>query len=337
MLPNLFKTLWTVSNFSVHSKYKIKYRFSIKRRNGDMRVIFMGTPQFAAEALKSLLENNTNVVGVYTQPPQPVGRGYKIQKSAVHELAEKYFLPIFTPKTLRSEEAQNTMRTLGADIAVVAAYGLILPQAVLDIPKRGCINIHGSLLPRWRGAAPIQYAVMHGDTETGITIMQMDKGMDTGDMLYKESIPITSETTSVELFESLAHLGGKMIVEYLKNPNAYPPEVQNESLTTYSPKIIKEKGLLDFFETAEELQRKVRALSPWPGCYFTHQNVTLKVLEVSISEEEGSPGEILNHLTIACSKGSLRILKVQKPGGKALFTKDFLMGYPIKIGEFILK
>lgn len=301
-----------------------------------MRVIFMGTPQFAAEALKAMLENNINVVGVYTQPPQPVGRGYKIKKSIVHELAETYRLPVFTPQTLRAKEEQDKMRTLDADIAVVAAYGLILPQAVLDIPKRGCINIHGSLLPRWRGAAPIQYAVMHGDTETGITIMQMDKGMDTGDMLYKESVPITSETTSAGLFESLAQLGGKMIVKYLKNPSAYTPEPQDEKLATYCPKIVKEKGLLDFHETAEALHRKISALSPWPGCYFIHKNTTLKVLDAIVCDEEGSPGEVLDHnLTIACSKGSLHILRIQKPGGKPLLISEFLRGYPIKKGEKI--
>lgn len=301
-----------------------------------MRVIFMGTPQFAAEALKSMLENNVNVVGVYTQPPQPVGRGYKIKKSVVHELAGTYRLPVFTPQTLKSKEEQDRMRTLNADIAVVAAYGLLLPEAVLNIPKRGCINIHGSLLPRWRGAAPIQYAVMHGDTETGITIMQMDKGMDTGDMLYKESVKITPETTSAGLFESLAQLGGKMIVKYLKNPEAYPPEPQDEKLATHCPKIVKEKGLLDFHETAEALHRKLRALSPWPGCYFTHNNTTLKVLDATISGETGSPGEILDHsLTIACAKGSLRILRIQKPGGNPLSINEFLRGYPIKKGETI--
>lgn len=302
-----------------------------------MRIVFMGTPTFAAAALQSILDAKFNVVAVYTQPPKPVGRGYEVTKSATHELAEQHNIPVYYPKTLRTPEAQDELRSLRPDICVVAAYGFILPKAVLDIPTLGCINIHGSLLPRWRGAAPIQHAILAGDTETGITIMHMDVGMDTGDMLYKRSVSITPVTTSQMLFDELSVLGGEMIVEYLRYPDRHPPIPQSIEGVTMAPKIDKSMAQLDWRKTAFELECQLRAFTPWPGAFTVYNDIILKIggLEIIRTQHSQTPGTILNdQLHIACGDGTiLAITALQRPGGKMLPTSEFLKGFEIKIGH----
>jgi methionyl-tRNA formyltransferase len=304
-----------------------------------MRIVFMGTPTFAAAALHSILDAKLNVVAVYTQPPKPVGRGYEVTKSATHELAERHNIPVYYPKTLRSPEAYAELQALNPDICVVAAYGFILPQPVLDIPPLGCINIHGSLLPLWRGAAPIQHSILAGDTETGITIMKMDIGMDTGDMLYKRSVPITPTTTSQMLFDELAILGGKMIVDYLHLPDRYPPAPQPIKGVTLAPKIDKSMAQLDWRKTAVELDRQLRAFTPWPGAFTTYNNIILKIggLKIIPDNHTQTPGTILNdQLHIACGNGTvLAITALQRPGGKMLSTPEFLKGFEIKPGQHL--
>lgn len=298
-----------------------------------MRIVFMGTPNFAAAALQAMIDAKFNIVAVYTQPPKPVGRGYEMAKSATHLLSERYNIPVFYPKTLRTADAQAELKALSPDICVVAAYGFILPQAVLDIPPMGCINIHGSLLPRWRGAAPIQHAILAGDTETGITLMNMDVGMDTGDMLYERSVPITNSTTSQMLFDELAVLGGEMIVEYLQHPKKYSAISQPIDGVTMAPKIDKSMAQLDWRKSAVALERQLRAFTPWPGAFTVYQNMVLKIggLEVISTHQAASPGTILNdHLHIACGEGTvLAITHLQRPGGKMLPTPEFLKGFEL--------
>ena len=300
-----------------------------------MRIVFMGTPTFAAAALQSILDAKLSVVAVYTQPPKPVGRGYEVKKSATHELAEHHNIPVYYPKTLRTTETQDELKALKPDICVVAAYGFILPQAVLNIPPLGCINIHGSLLPRWRGAAPIQHSILAGDTETGITLMNMDVGMDTGDMLYKRSVLITPTTTSQRLFDELAVLGGDMIVEYLLHPDRYTPAPQLVNGVTMAPKIDKSMAQLDWRKTAVELERQLRAFTPWPGAFTIYNDIVLKIggLEIIPDQHSQTPGTILNdQLHIACGNNTvLAITALQRPGGKMLPTSEFLKGFEIKI------
>lgn len=297
----------------------------------------MGTPEFAATALQHILDAKFNVVAVYTQPPKPVGRGYEISKSATHKLAECYTIPVFHPKTLRTPEAQAELQTLKPDICVVAAYGFILPQAILDIPTMGCINIHGSLLPRWRGAAPIQHAILSGDKETGITLMQMDVGMDTGDMLFKRSVPITENTTSQMLFDQLSVLGGEMIVEYLHHPNHFSPTPQPAEGVTMAPKIDKSMGQVDWRTHAFEIERKLRAFTPWPGAFTLYNDSILKIgkLKIIDAAHDQKPGTILNEsLHIACGSGTvIAITLLQRSGGKMLPTEEFVKGFSITLGE----
>lgn len=300
-----------------------------------MRIVFMGTPEFAATALDKILAAGMNVVAVYSQPPKPVGRGYDVVKSATHALAEQYGIPVYCPKTLRTSEAQQELAALQPDICVVAAYGFILPQAVLDIPRLGCVNIHGSLLPRWRGAAPIQHAIMAGDTETGITLMRMDVGMDTGDMILKQSVPITSLTTSAMLFESLAALGAQMIVEYLGNPQGYTAEVQPIDGVTMAPKIDKAMAQVSWQKTAHEIERQLRAFTPWPGAFTVYEGTVLKIGGMAVIHETHSatPGTVLNaDMHIACGEGTvLALTHLQRPGGKMLPVTEFLKGFSIQL------
>jgi methionyl-tRNA formyltransferase len=298
-----------------------------------MRIVFMGTPTFAASALQAILNADFNVVAVYTQPPKPFGRGYEVIKSATHLLAERYNIPVLYPKSLRSIEAQADLKALNPDICVVAAYGFILPKAVLGIPSLGCVNIHGSLLPRWRGAAPIQHAILAGDNETGITLMNMDVGMDTGDMLYKRSVPITSTTTSQMLFDQLAVLGGEMIVEYLFHSDKYQAAPQSVDGFTMAPKIDKSMAQLDWRKNAIELERQFRAFTPWPGAFTVYQDTVLKIggLMIISGQHTAAVGTILNnHLHIACGGGTiLAITDLQRPGGKMLPTQEFLKGFDL--------
>lgn len=296
------------------------------------RVAFMGTPDFAAHILKALLSEPYDLVAVYTQPPRPVGRGYKLTPSPVHALAEQHSLPVFTPPSLKSEEEHAHWKSLDLDVAIVAAYGLILPKAILEAPRTGCLNIHASLLPRWRGAAPIQRAILAGDKETGITLMKMDAGLDTGDMLWTEKVPLDAHMTTPRLLDLLTKAGIHTLLKalplYLDGKLAPIPQPQEG--VTYADKLAKEEGLLDWTASASFLERKIRALNPWPGTWFDVGYDRIKVLEAIALplSSSASPGTVLdNQLTIACGEGALRPLRLQKVGKSPLPAAEFLRGY----------
>ncbi|MBV1835714.1 methionyl-tRNA formyltransferase [Acetobacter estunensis] len=300
-----------------------------------MRLAFMGTPDFAVPALFALHEAGHEIVAVYTQPPRPAGRGKAVRPSAVQQAAESLGIEVRCPIKLRNNaQEQAAFRALDLDAAVVAAYGLILPAPMLEAPRMGCLNIHASLLPRWRGASPIQSAILAGDTESGVTIMQMDVGLDTGAMLASVNIPITPVTTASTLHDELAALGAKMIVDVLEQrPPAVP---QPETGVTYAERLTKEDGHIDWSQPANHIDRQVRALTPWPGTFTTLDGVTLKIggVEIVASELSGTPGQVLDDaLTIACGSGSaLRITRLQRPGRGMMDTNAFLRGQPIAPG-----
>jgi methionyl-tRNA formyltransferase len=295
-----------------------------------LRLVFMGTPDFAVAALATLAQHH-DIIAVYTQPPRPAGRGQAERPSPVQQWAEKNNVPVYAPKSLKSSEAQAAFAALKADVAVVAAYGLILPQAVLDAPRMGCINIHASLLPRWRGAAPIQRAIMAGDQQTGVTIMQMDAGLDTGAMLAARAVPITEPTTAGELHDQLAALGAEMIVETLQKPLRAVP--QPEVGVTYAAKIDKAEAKIDFARDAVQVVRHIHGLSPFPGAWLEIGGERIKVLRAETASGQGVPGEILKpDFTIACQTGALRLLQVQRAGGKAMAAGDFLRGFALPVG-----
>jgi methionyl-tRNA formyltransferase len=300
-----------------------------------LRLAFMGSPDFAVPALRALHEAGHKIAAVYCQPPRPAGRGQAVRRCPVHEAADALGLLVRTPARLRRDEAEHAaFRALDLDAAVVAAYGLILPQAMLDAPRRGCLNIHASLLPRWRGAAPIQAAILAGDTETGITIMQMDAGLDTGAMLARESVPITPSTTAATLHDALAAIGARLVLRTLaENP---PPVPQPEDGATYAPKLTRDDGRLDWTHDAASLDRQVRALNPWPGTFTTMGDTVLKVLAAAPAEGQGAPGTVLDDaLRIACGTGALRLLRVQAPGRAAMPAADFLRGRPVPPGTVL--
>lgn len=298
------------------------------------RVAFMGTPEFAAHILESLLKNSYNIVAVYTQPPRPVGRGYQVTPSPVQKIAQTHKIPVFTPSSLKTEEAQNQWKSLDLDIAVVAAYGLILPKAILEAPRWGCVNVHASLLPRWRGAAPIQRAILSGDTETGVTIMKMDEGLDTGDILLMKKTPISNTTTSSQLHQVLSHLGADALLSTLPSylSEEIQPIPQPQQGITYAEKLSKTEGWLDWTLPASFLERKIRALNPWPGTWFEIGQDRIKVLEALVVPLTSPhlPGTIVDdQLTIACGEQALRLLVVQKVGKSPLHVDDFLRGYEL--------
>lgn len=280
----------------------------------------MGTPDFAVKALEALAARH-EVVCVYTREPQEAGRGKKLTKSPVHEFAEAHGILVRTPKTLRSAEAQAELKALQADISVVAAYGLILPQAVIEAFPLGCINIHGSLLPRWRGAAPIQRAIEAGDNESGITIMKVVEKLDAGDMLLKGSVPITAETTGETLHDAMAGLGAELIVKALDNWQNLHAEPQDERLVTYAAKIDKAESRLDFSMPAEVLERKIRAFNPYPAVYFEYGGERYKILRAKVVDESGEAGAILDgagRLVIACGDKALEVTEIQRQGKKKM-------------------
>jgi len=297
-----------------------------------LRIIFAGTPDFAARHLDALLASGHQVVGVFTQPDRPAGRGNKLTPSPVKVLAAAHDIPVFQPKSLRPAESQQLVAELKADIMVVVAYGLILPQAVLDMPKLGCINVHGSLLPRWRGAAPIQRALWAGDSHTGITIMQMDIGLDTGDMLHKIVCAIEPEDTSANLYHKLAELGpiGMLTtLEQLATGSAHA-EAQNEALVTYAEKLSKEEARLDWSLPASQLERCIRAFNPWPMSYFLIDEQPVKIWQATVINEQPQvqPGTLITAtkggIQIATSEGILNILQLQPAGKKAMSAQDIL-------------
>ncbi|QSX40908.1 methionyl-tRNA formyltransferase [Shewanella cyperi] len=297
-----------------------------------LKIIFAGTPDFAARHLQALLSSEHQVIAAYTQPDRPAGRGQKLTPSPVKSLALEHNIPVFQPKSLRKEDAQQELAALGADIMVVVAYGLILPKLVLDTPRLGCINVHGSILPRWRGAAPIQRALWAGDAETGVTIMQMDVGLDTGDMLLKAHLPIAAEDTSASLYEKLAELGPEALLNALAaiSEGGLSAEKQDESLANYAEKLSKEEARLDFGKPARQLWQEVRAFNPWPVSYFEHQGQTIKVWQTEPLAESSNkaPGTIVaagkQGLDIATADGLLRIKQMQLPGKKPMAVADIL-------------
>lgn len=293
-----------------------------------LRLVFAGTPEFAAEHLKALLDTPHSIVAVYTQPDRPAGRGQKLMPSPVKQLALQHGIPVMQPPTLRDADAQAELKALGADLMVVVAYGLILPQVVLDTPRLGCINSHASLLPRWRGAAPIQRAVQAGDAESGVTVMQMEAGLDTGPMLLKVVTPITADDTGGSLHDRLATLGPQAVVQAIGQLAAgtLVGEVQDDALATYAHKLNKDEARIDWSRPADELERLVRAFNPWPICHSTLGGEPLKVLAAQLGEGQGQPGQILaaskDGLTVACGSGALRLTRLQLPGGKPLSFAD---------------
>jgi methionyl-tRNA formyltransferase len=297
-----------------------------------LKLIFAGTPDFAARHLAALLSSDHEVVAVYTQPDKPAGRGQKLTASPVKELALTHNLPVYQPASLRNEEAQAELAALGADLMVVVAYGLILPKVVLDTPRLGCINVHGSLLPRWRGAAPIQRAIWAGDAETGVTIMQMDVGLDTGAMIRKVSCPIAADETSTSLYDKLAGLGPQALVDTLNAmaTGDTAAEQQDDSLANYAQKLSKEEARIDWSMEAVAIERCIRAFNPWPISWFEVAGQTIKVWQADVidSDHGQSVGTLLKAdkqgIDIATGKGVLRLLTLQPPGKKAMSVSDLL-------------
>lgn len=297
-----------------------------------LRLAFMGTPDFSVPALQALIKSSHKVVAVYSQPPRPSGRGHKITKTPIHIVAEENNIPVFTPPSLRSQGEQKQFTNLDLDLAVVAAYGLILPKEILKSPRYGCFNIHASLLPRWRGAAPIQRAILAGDSQTGITLMQMDEGLDTGDMLAKESLKITHQTTGESLHDDLSLLGAKMLLPLLDSLDCLSPHQQDETKVTYAAKLLKAEAQLDFTKSAQELERQIRAFTPWPSSFFLWQGKTIKVLKAHVISRDSTqqPGTLCvekHHLSIICKEGALALEQVQPQGKRPLDIKAFLNGY----------
>ena len=293
-----------------------------------LRIVFAGTPEFAARHLQALLDAGHPVVGVYTQPDRPAGRGQKLMPSPVKQLASQHNIPLFQPSSLRDPMAQAELAALRPDLLLVVAYGLILPQAVLDIPRLGCINSHASLLPRWRGAAPIQRAIQAGDGESGVTLMQMEAGLDTGPMLCKVSTPISAEDTAGSLHDRLAELGAQAMAAAI-GPlvrGELRGEKQDDSLATYAHKLNKDEARIDWQQPATELDRQIRAFNPWPISHAQLNGETVKVLSAVPEQASGPAGTILSAnkdgLTVACGEGALRLTRLQMPGGKALAFAD---------------
>ncbi|WP_317057843.1 methionyl-tRNA formyltransferase [Roseovarius rhodophyticola] len=298
-----------------------------------MRIVFMGTPDFSVPVLDALLDAGHEIAAVYCQPPRPAGRGKKDRPSPVQVRAEALGLDVRHPVNLKNEAAQAEFAALNADVAVVVAYGLILPQAILDAPTRGCLNIHASLLPRWRGAAPIHRAIMAGDSETGVCIMQMEAGLDTGPVLLRKTTAIGAEEITGELHNRLSDIGAAAIVEALENLDKLNPEPQAESGVTYADKIDKAEARIDWAWRAAEVDRHIRGLSPFPGAWCDVKGQRLKFLASRVASGCGAPGEILDDaLTVACGQGAVEILRLQRAGKGPQDRDTFLRGFPLPKG-----
>jgi methionyl-tRNA formyltransferase len=304
----------------------------------ELRTVFMGTPDFALQTLQGLIDAGCKMVGVYTQPDRPKGRGKQLAAPPVKELAQKYDIPVYQPLKLRQPEAVAELEALAPDLIVVVAYGQILPKSVLEIPAHGCINVHASLLPKYRGAAPINKAIIDGETETGITTMYMDVGLDTGDMLVKKSLSIGPEETAGQLHDRLASLGRETMEETLRQLCAGTLQrvVQDDEQSTYAAMMKKEDGRIDWSRSAQEIHNHVRGLDPWPGAYTTINGELLKLAETRPESGEGSPGSVIaadkHGVCVACGSGSLRIQQLQLSGRKRLAAADFLRGCPLQAG-----
>lgn len=300
-----------------------------------MRLIFMGTPAFSVVALRALIEAGHDIACVFSQPPRPARRGQKEQPSPVQALAEAEGLPVRTPLNFKDAAEREAFAALEADVAVVVAYGLILPQAILDAPTHGCLNIHASLLPRWRGAAPIHRAIEAGDAETGVGIMQMEAGLDTGPVLLEQRLSIGATETTGELHDRLARLGGAMIVDALDRLPTLQPRPQAAEGLTYANKIDKAETRIDWSEPAETIKRKINAFSPFPGAWFEREGERVKALRAGLAKGSGQNGEVLDGLTVACGEGAVALLDVQKAGKKPTSAEDFLRGSPIEPGTVL--
>ncbi|WP_072395510.1 methionyl-tRNA formyltransferase [Hyphomicrobium sp. CS1GBMeth3] len=305
-----------------------------------LKIVFMGTPDFSVPALKAIHDAGHDIVAVYSQPPRPAGRGMAGRPSPVHAHAESLGLPVRTPRSLKDAEQQTLFADLGADAAVVIAYGLILPSAVLAAPRLGCFNVHASALPRWRGAAPIQRAIMAGDTETAVMVMQMDKGLDTGPVGLTKRVPIGLDMTAGELHDLLSRRGAELIVTALTEleHGKFVPVPQPEDGVTYAAKIDKKEAEIEFAKPAPEVHNHIRGLSPFPGAWFEATPAggkpeRIKVLRSTRSEGRGVPGEVLDDtLTIACSEGAIRLVEVQRAGKRAMSAEEFLRGFTMPPG-----
>lgn len=304
-----------------------------------LRIIFMGTPDFACPTLTKLIERGEDVIAVVTQPDRPKGRGQKLVPPPVKVIAEEHGIPVLQPLKVRAPEVIARIRELTPDLIVVVAFGQILPQSLLDIPHHGCINIHASLLPRYRGAAPLNWCLINGETETGITTMQMDAGLDTGDMLVKRSIPIGPDEDAQSLHDRLSLLGAETIDETLDRllAGTLTREKQDDSLTCYAPMLKKEDGLIDWNREPQQIKNLVRGFTPWPGAYTSLDGKTLKLYKVSVANSNGSPGELIaagrDGIIVACGSGSLRIEELQLEGRKRLSASEFLAGCRLEPGS----
>ena len=295
-----------------------------------MRIVFMGSPEFAVPSLNALVQAGHDVVAAYCQPARPAGRGKAERKTAVHERAEQLGIEVRTPKSLRNDDEQAQFRGLDADLAVVAAYGLILPRPILEAPKAGCINVHASLLPHWRGAAPIQRAILAGDEISGVTIMQMDEGLDTGPMFHRLTLDIRGKNAG-QVTEELATLGAQALLDWIANPS--PPEPQPIAGASYAKKVDKAEARIDWSKTAEEIERQVRAFAPSPGAWFEADGERVKLLAAAAIELVGGAGKVLDdHLTIGTGAGSIRPVTVQRAGRAPMSPENLLRGFPIAKG-----
>ena len=297
-----------------------------------LRIIFAGTPDFAARHLQALIQSEHQIVGVYSQPDRPAGRGKKLKASEVKELALQHDLPVFQPASLKSDDALSELSSLNADIMIVVAYGLLLPKAILEAPRLGCLNVHGSILPRWRGAAPIQRAIWAGDEETGVTIMQMDEGLDTGDMLHISRCPIDATETSASLYAKLADLGPSALIETIaKLANGeITAQVQDDQQANYAKKLSKEEANIDWSMDASQIERNIRAFNPWPVCFTQMGDNTVKIYQANVVEQQGNAGTVLQSdkhgIVIACGTNALNITQLQPQGKKPMAITDFLNG-----------
>lgn len=307
----------------------------------NIRTVFMGTPDFALATFEGLIEAGLDLVGVYTQPDRPKGRGRKMAAPPVKELALQHGIPVFQPRRLRDEQTVAELTTLKPDLIVVVAYGQILPQSVLDLPKYGCINVHASLLPRHRGAAPINKVIIDGDEVAGVTTMMMDIGLDTGDMLVKRSLPILPHETAGQLHDRLSLLGCEAMAETIARlcAGTLSREVQDDSLSTYASMMKKEDGCVDWTQAATTIHNLVRGLDPWPAAYTTLEGVTVKISATSLCDGEGQPGTILradsDGVIVACGQGALKVNGLQLPGKKRLSAADFVRGRALEIGTLL--
>jgi methionyl-tRNA formyltransferase len=305
-----------------------------------LRLAFLGTPDFSVPVLRALVEAGHEVAVVYSQPPKPAGRGQQVQKSPVHVAAEAMGIEVQTPRTLRDAEQQSLFVAYNLDAAVVVAYGLILPQAVLDAPRLGCLNIHFSLLPRWRGAAPVPRAMLAGDHEVGICIMQMDAGLDTGGVLAREAMPITPEITAPELLAKLTERGAALTLEALAGREAgtLQPVPQPSEGVTHAAKLSREDGRVDWTKPAAVIERQIRALQPWPGCFFMMGEEAIKLLKAEIvTDKSGAAGALLDgDFTVACGEGALRLTSLQRAGKKPTDGASFLRGARLAVGHSLL-